>query len=129
MKAVVFTLGCKVNSRESACIITGLKELGYETSDKLEYADIYVINTCAVTAEAEKKSRQAVSRVRKFNKNAKIFITGCASENSPNSFIEKDGVMVVTGTRKKDKILFIRDSLLSRFTLFALYHKSYCKSI
>lgn len=105
MKAVVFTLGCKVNSCESSSLINGLIKLGYDVSENLEYADVYIINTCAVTLEAEKKSRQAVSRVRKFNKNAKIFITGCASQNSPNSFIEKEGVTVVTGTRKKDKIL------------------------
>ncbi|MBQ3572028.1 MAG: MiaB/RimO family radical SAM methylthiotransferase [Clostridia bacterium] len=104
MKAVVFTLGCKVNSRESACLITGLKARGYETSDKLGPADIYIINTCAVTAEAEKKSRQAVARALKFNKEAKIFICGCASQKNPNVFREK-GARVVVGARAKDKIL------------------------
>ena len=72
MKAVVFTLGCKVNQCESASLMEGLKEAGYEVTDELSPADLYIINTCAVTAEAEKKSRQAVSRVEKFNKNAKI---------------------------------------------------------
>ena len=62
MKAVVFTLGCKVNSRESAEIASGLAARGYEVSDELGYADLFVINTCAVTAEAEKKSRQAITR-------------------------------------------------------------------
>lgn len=104
MKAVVFTLGCKVNSRESACIITGLKELGYETSDKLEYADIYVINTCAVTAEAEKKSRQAIARVLKFNANARIYVCGCASQKNPQVFIDK-GARVVIGAKSKDKLI------------------------
>lgn len=104
MKAVVFTLGCKVNSRESACLITGLKELGYETSDKLEKADIYIINTCAVTAEAEKKSRQAIARVLKFNPQAKVYVCGCASQKNPKSFIDK-GVQVVTGAKSKDKLL------------------------
>ena len=68
MKAVVFTLGCKVNSCESSLLLTLLKEKGYEVSTELGFADLYVINTCAVTQEAEKKSRQAVARVRKFNK-------------------------------------------------------------
>ena len=72
MKAVVFTLGCKVNECESDSLISGLKERGYEVSDKLEYADLYVVNTCAVTAEAEKKSRQTASRIKKLNPNAKI---------------------------------------------------------
>ena len=55
MKAVVFTLGCKVNSCESESLIAGLKSKGYETSEELCAADLYIINTCAVTAEAEKK--------------------------------------------------------------------------
>ncbi len=105
MKAVVFTLGCKVNSCESASLMRGLSEMGYEVGEELSYADLYIINTCAVTKEAEKKSRQAVARVRKFNENAPIIITGCASENSPESFINKKGVTLVTGTEYKDKIL------------------------
>ena len=109
MKAVVFTLGCKVNSCESASISKGLSELGYDVSDELGYADLYVLNTCAVTAEAEKKSRQLVARVRKFNKNAKIIVCGCASQNSPNDFICKEGVTLVTGTRNKSKISSIID--------------------
>lgn len=104
MKAVVFTLGCKVNSRESSCLITGLKEKGYETSDKLEYADLYIINTCAVTAEAEKKSRQALARALKYNPNAKIMVCGCASQKNPQVFIDK-GAKVVVGAKSKDKLL------------------------
>ena len=62
MKAVVFTLGCKVNECESESLVSGLKARGFEVSDKLEYADLYIVNTCAVTKEAEKKSRQTASR-------------------------------------------------------------------
>ena len=105
MKAVVFTLGCKVNGYESASLVTGLKELGYEVSDRLSFADLYIVNTCAVTAEAEKKSRQAIARVRKFNPAAKIIVTGCASQKSPESFLEKEGVTLVTGAINKDKII------------------------
>ncbi len=110
MKAVVFTLGCKVNSCESASLIRGLTERGYEASEELSFADLYIINTCAVTKEAEKKSRQAVARALKFNENAKIIITGCASENNPESFINKKGVTLVTGTEYKDKILNMLDN-------------------
>ena len=109
MKAVVFTLGCKVNSCESSAIMKGLKDLGYLVSEELETADLYIINTCAVTKEAEKKSRQAVARVKKHNPNAKIIVTGCASERSPSSFSDKDGVEVVTGTSSKEKILELLD--------------------
>lgn len=105
MKAVVFTLGCKVNQCESAALMEGLREIGYEVSDELESADIYVINTCAVTAEAEKKSRQTVARALKFNPEAKIIITGCASERSPSSFLNKRNVSLITGAKSKDKII------------------------
>ncbi|MBQ3166306.1 MAG: tRNA (N(6)-L-threonylcarbamoyladenosine(37)-C(2))-methylthiotransferase MtaB, partial [Clostridia bacterium] len=101
MKAVIFTLGCKVNSCESAALATGLKELGYEVTDKLSYADLYVLNTCAVTKEAEKKSRQAVARIRAFNKNARIIVAGCASQHNPESFLKKEGVYLVTGAINK----------------------------
>ena len=110
MKAVVFTLGCKVNSCESSVILSLLKEKGYEVSQELGFADLYIINTCAVTLEAEKKSRQAVARVKKFNKNAKIIVTGCASQNCPQNFIEKDGVTLVTGTMQKQKIAEMLDN-------------------
>ncbi len=110
MKAVVFTLGCKVNAYESLSLITGLKEKGFEVSDKLEPADLYIINTCAVTKEAERKSRQAVARVRKHNDKAKIIVTGCASQKSPNDFIEKEGVTLVYGAVNKDKIIELLDT-------------------
>ena len=100
MKVCVFTLGCKVNRYESDVIINKLIERGYEVTENLEKADYYVINTCAVTAEAEKKSRQCVARVKKQNPDAKILICGCASENNAKQF-EKDGVVYVSGTAKK----------------------------
>ncbi len=118
MIAVVFTLGCKVNSCESASIRHGLQKLGYEVYEDLRYADLYVINTCAVTSEAEKKSRQAVARVLKLNKDARVIITGCASEKDALSFKNKKGVTVVTGTKNKDKIL----SLLSENGVFVEKH-------
>ncbi len=105
MKVVVFTLGCKVNECESDSIISGLIDMGYEVSDKLEYADLYIVNTCAVTLEAEKKSRQMSARIKKLNSNAKIIFTGCASQNNPKAFLEKDNTQLVTGVFSKGKIL------------------------
>ena len=109
MKAVVFTLGCKVNECESDSLITGLKERGYEVSDKLVFADLYIVNTCAVTAEAEKKSRQTVARIRKLNDKAKIIFTGCAVQKNPESFLQKDPSFLITGTFSKQKILDMLD--------------------
>ncbi len=110
MKAVVFTLGCKVNECESDSLIAGLIERGYEVSDKLVPADLYIVNTCAVTAEAEKKSRQTASRIKKLNPNAKIIFTGCASEKSYQAFTDKSSAYLVTGTFSKNKILDMLDS-------------------
>jgi len=104
MKAVVFTLGCKVNEVESAAIMSALEEGGLTVSDKLSPADIYVLNTCAVTAEAERKSRQLISRVKKFNREAAIYVCGCASEKDGSQFA-KDGVKFICGARDKEKIV------------------------
>lgn len=105
MKAVVFTLGCKVNEVESASLVSGLREMGYEVSTALSYADLYILNTCAVTAEAEKKSRQLLARVKKYNPNAKIVVCGCAAEKNAAAFLSRAGVSVVTGAKRKSRIL------------------------
>ena len=81
MKAVVYNLGCKVNKYECDCLIGKLRAKGYDVSEKLERADIYIINTCAVTAEAERKSRQCVGRCLKLNGDARVIVTGCASQD------------------------------------------------
>lgn len=107
MKIVVFTLGCKVNSYESEVLISGLRQCGHEVSDQIGYADLYILNTCAVTEMAEKKSRQAVTRLTKFNPNARVIVCGCASEKSPQDFLSKKGVSLVTGAKNKEKILEI----------------------
>lgn len=109
MKAVVFTLGCKVNEVESASLVRGLRERGYEVSAELSYADLYVLNTCAVTAEAEKKSRQLLARVRKYNPSAKIIVCGCAAQKNAEAFLSRAGVTVVTGARRKSKIFELLD--------------------
>ena len=101
MKVVVYNLGCKVNQYESDGILTRLSALGYEVADSLQYADTYILNTCAVTNEAEKKSRQAVSRCLHYNKDAKIIVCGCASQNDSKQFEGKNGVTYISGVANK----------------------------
>ena len=113
MKAVVFTLGCKVNECESWSLLAGLQERGYEVSDRLEPADLYILNTCAVTAEAEKKSRQAVARIRAVSKDAPIAVCGCAAERAPEAFLQKSGVFLVTGARQKGELFRLLDEKAS----------------
>ena len=105
---VVFTLGCKVNKYESEFIIEKLNKMGYETSENLQWADYYIINSCAVTNEAERKSRQAISRVLKFNPNAKIFVLGCASENNRNQFQSKNVVKIYGCADKFDVLKYFK---------------------
>lgn len=104
MKAVVYNLGCKVNKYECDCLIGKLRAKGYDVSEKLERADIYIINTCAVTAEAERKSRQCVGRCLKLNGDARVIVTGCASQDDAAPFASSPRVSYVCGTAGKADI-------------------------
>ena len=106
-KAVIFTLGCKVNEVESASLVRALGERGYEVSTALGYADLYILNTCAVTAEAEKKSRQLVARALKFNPAARVLVCGCAAQKNARAFAARENVQTVTGARNKSRIPFL----------------------
>ena len=100
----VFTLGCKVNLYESRQIITQLISAGYDAFEGLKSADYFVINTCAVTNEAERKSRQAIARCFKKNPEAKIMVCGCASQKEQAQF-EQDGVVLIKGTGDKASLV------------------------
>lgn len=104
MKVCVFTLGCKVNEVESASVMAAAKSWGAEVTDRLCPADIYVLNTCAVTREAEKKSRQAVARIRRFNPAAPIYVMGCASQKDAGAFIGR-GVTYVGGAKDRGALI------------------------
>ena len=104
MKAVVFTLGCKVNEVESASVMAELEKRGWEVSDKFCPADIFVLNTCAVTAEAERKSRQLISRALKFNPSASVFVCGCASEKDREAFV-RPNVKFICGAKNKERVI------------------------
>lgn len=110
MKVVVYNLGCKVNQYECDSLVNALRQRGYEVSTKLEFGDCYILNTCAVTNEAESKSRQCVARCRKINPNGKIYVCGCASQNNQQQFVDKAGVVYVSGVAKKIDIVEHLDS-------------------
>lgn len=104
MKIVIYNLGCKVNQYEADAIANELKNNGHEIIYEFALADVYIINTCAVTTEAERKSRQMVSKCLKFNPHAAIFVCGCASENNIEQFTDKRNVVYVGGTARKSLI-------------------------
>lgn len=99
-KISIFTLGCKVNQYDTDAMLAVFEHAGFEIAEGLEYADVYVVNSCAVTAEAEKKSRQSIARILKVNPNAKIFVCGCASQNNFSQFA-KNNVQYISGSDQK----------------------------
>lgn len=104
-KISIITLGCKVNKNESDNMAYLLGMQGYLVTDQLEKADYYIVNSCAVTNEGEKKSRQVVSKILKLNSLAKIMFCGCASENNAKQFKDKDNVVMVIGTKNKEQLV------------------------
>ena len=104
MKCALVTLGCKVNQCETESLARKMEELGYEIAGQNEKADVYIINTCCVTAEGERKSRQAVRRAHSLNPGAVIAVTGCAAQRAPETFANIEGVTVVAGTKDKGKL-------------------------
>ncbi|MCL2798291.1 MAG: MiaB/RimO family radical SAM methylthiotransferase [Firmicutes bacterium] len=98
---VIFSLGCKVNQVEGQSLAETLARKGYSFSFDLEPAAHYIINTCSVTGEAHRKSRQAVARALKHNREACVYILGCASQNDIKSFVGKPNVRYVGGTAGK----------------------------
>lgn len=114
MTIKVFTLGCKVNQCESAAIVATLKAHDYNASEGLDPADVYIINTCSVTAEADKKSRQCIARMKKLNPDCKMIVLGCSSQNDPEKFC-RDGVAAVGGTADKTAfVLYVLNVLNDR---------------
>lgn len=101
----IVTLGCKQNKYESDCMARILIDKGYVVSEKLQKADIYILNTCAVTSEAEKKSRQYIAKFNALNPECKIIVCGCASQNNLEQFIGKENVYSIFGTQDKENIL------------------------
>lgn len=106
MKSIsIITLGCKVNQVESETLAEKLFEDGYSVSMGLVPADVYIINTCAVTNEAERKSRNIIAKLLKLNENAKIYVCGCSSENNPEKFKKGDYVKCVVGNTNKESLV------------------------
>lgn len=104
-KISIITLGCKVNQVESENIAEKLEKYGYDVSMGLNVSDIYIINTCAVTNEAERKSRNIITKVRKLNPNAIVYVCGCSSEHNAENYKKGEFVKKIIGN--KDKISLV----------------------
>jgi len=105
IKAAFKTLGCKVNQYETEALLSLLKEQGYQIVNFKEKADIYIINTCTVTQEAERKSKQMIRKAINKNKMAKIIVTGCSAQASPQDLKEIPNINFILGNIEKNDIL------------------------
>ncbi len=108
-KVAFYTLGCKVNSYDSTYMQSLFEQRGFETVEFGSDADIVVINTCTVTAVADKKSRAAIRRAAR---NGKVVVAGCMAQKSAAAVLEMDGVDAVVGTDDRARIVDIAEQLL-----------------
>jgi len=99
-----YTLGCKLNFSETSTISRDLEEEGYAKIDFELGADIYVINTCSVTDQADKKCRNIVRKALKYNPNAFIVVIGCYAQLKPDEISTIEGVDLVLGAQEKFNI-------------------------
>ena len=115
MKAAFHTLGCKVNQYETEAMAKRFREEGYEIVGEREFADVYIINTCTVTAVADKKSRQYIRRMKKVNPDSVIAVTGCYAQIRPDEVSAVNGVDIVAGTNEKNRLTeYVADFMADR---------------
>lgn len=101
ISVAVCTLGCRVNQYESRAISEYLEARGVKINGFSEKSDAYIINTCAVTAESEKKGRKMIRRAHKLNPDAPIIVVGCQSQLHPGDVSRIPGVKYIGGTASK----------------------------
>lgn len=104
MKVAFHTLGCKVNQYETEAMAQDFRNKGYEIVDERDFADVYIINTCTVTAIADKKSRQYIRRMKKVNPDSIVAVTGCYAQIRPEEVSAVEGVDIVAGTNEKSHL-------------------------
>lgn len=109
-KVAFYTLGCKLNFSETSTIGEQFLNKGFDIVDFKEHADVYVINTCTVTDNADKECRQIVRRALRQNPNAFVAVTGCYAQLRPDEISNIEGVDAVFGSNEKFKIFSILES-------------------
>ncbi len=103
-KVAFYTLGCKLNFSETSTISRSFQEQGFQKVDFEEWADIYVINTCSVTENADKQFKQVVKKALQKNEQAFVAAVGCYAQLKPEELAAVDGVDLVLGATEKFKI-------------------------
>ncbi|MGM0602130.1 MAG: tRNA (N(6)-L-threonylcarbamoyladenosine(37)-C(2))-methylthiotransferase MtaB [Bacillota bacterium] len=104
-KAAFYTLGCKVNQYETEAMIDLFLDRGFEVVDYSEAADIYIINSCTVTNEAARKTRQIARRAKRANPESLVGIVGCYTQAFPEEVASIDEIDFIMGSSGKSKIV------------------------
>ncbi|MDO9515175.1 MAG: tRNA (N(6)-L-threonylcarbamoyladenosine(37)-C(2))-methylthiotransferase MtaB [Syntrophales bacterium] len=104
LRVAVATLGCKVNHYESAGIVEELEAQGFSVVPFTSQADLYIVNTCTITAKTDFQSRQLVRRAYRTNPSASIIVTGCYAQIAPQELAALPGVRMVAGTEMKERL-------------------------
>ncbi len=104
MRIAIATLGCKVNQYESAGLIERFRAAGFCPVPFGDGADVYVINTCTVTARTDDQSRQLIRRANRMNPAAKIVVTGCYAQMSAGDIARLPGVVLIAGNAEKEDL-------------------------
>ena len=105
MKIAFTTLGCKLNYAETSTYQRGFRDAGWDIVSWTQQADVYLINTCAVTETAEKKSRNLIRRAHKTAPEARIVVTGCYAQLRKDQLLALDGVWRVFGADEKAQVV------------------------
>ena len=103
-KVAFYTLGCKLNFSETSTISRQLTDLGFTKSEFNDGADLFVINTCSVTENANKECRRIIRKAKKISPQSNIIITGCYAQLKPESISNIEGVDMVVGANEKFNI-------------------------
>ena len=109
MKIAFLTLGCKLNYAETSTYERGFKAAGLETVRWQDRADIYLVNTCSVTATSDAKSRNLIRKVHRVNPEAAIIVTGCSAQLRRPEIERIEGVTLIFGATEKS--LVVKDTL------------------
>ena len=104
-KVALTTLGCKLNYSETSTISRQFEDVGYSIVKFDQFSDIYVINTCSVTENADKQFKSYVSKALKLNPEAFLIAIGCYAQLKPEELVKVNGVDLVLGSKEKFKIL------------------------
>lgn len=113
MKKVAFyTLGCKLNYSETSTISRKMEDAGYRKVEFTEHPDIFIINTCSVTENADKKCRKVVREARNISPNAYVAIIGCYAQLKPKEISEIPGVDAVLGAAEKFRLVELLDGFV-----------------